>query len=152
MAKTAGQAHSGEQSHGPSLLGIDDDGVTGLPVAEERDDAVVTRVRAGHDAVIAADDQRWSGHTTRMRTPSDSRRSVRCALLKLLDSAPVPTPSARDRFDLLEEHLPLLDREIAAHRVVVERPFATGHSHVESGQVAARRAAIADRFAHHRGA
>jgi hypothetical protein len=45
-----------QRPHRALLVGVDDDGVAGLAIDDERDDAVVARVGAGHHALAAIDD------------------------------------------------------------------------------------------------
>jgi DNA-binding Lrp family transcriptional regulator len=62
-----------------------------------------------------------------------------------LDGLSAAAPSARDQLDRLGQHLLLLDRQISAHGEVMERPGAPCRGDIESGQVAARPTAIAER-------
>lgn len=67
----------------------------------------------------------------------------------LLDPSRRPTPPALDRFDPLVQHLEILDRQLAPHRVVVERALTASDRDVEASEVAARRAAIPGGRARH---
>ncbi len=62
-----------------------------------------------------------------------------------LDAMAIAAPSAPHPLDLLGQELFLLDRELAADRVVMERPGSPGRGHIEAGQIAACPAAVADR-------
>ena len=76
------------------------------------------------------------GETVRTPRPQpDSRTST---------ALPLPHQRQVTVLDRLVEHLDVLDGQVPADRVVVERPCPPGGDDVEPGQVAARRAAVAD--------
>src|SRR5579864_7432125 len=49
------EADPAEQPHGPLLGDVDDHGIAGIAVTDERDDAVVTGVASLHRALVTAD-------------------------------------------------------------------------------------------------
>ena len=68
MANAWHQTGAVEQPQRPLFIGIDDDGVGRIAVAQERDHAVVARLGVLHGAVVAADRE---GHDTSMTRGSD---------------------------------------------------------------------------------
>lgn len=66
----------------------------------------------------------------------------------LHDRGPAPAPPAHDLFDLVGEHLDVVDVEFAPDAVVVKGAGAPGPRHVETGEVATRRTAESGHLVH----
>ena len=68
-----------------------------------------------------------------------------------LDGTTRAAPPAGHVFDLLRQHLFLLDGELAGEVVVVEGPGPAGDGDVEAGEIPAGGAAVAGSVGHDRG-
>ena len=77
MAQFGYKTGVGQQPHGAEILDVYDDGVVGLAIANERDDAVGTGVGALHHTVVAVDcDRALGGFRGKLFHPTDTRNGV----------------------------------------------------------------------------
>src|SRR5438105_2384495 len=78
-------------------------------------------------------------------TGTSALGGVRRGHLDLLHGGPRSAPPAGHLFDVLGQHLLVLDGQVAADRVVVKGARPSRDGDVEAGEVAARCAAVAGR-------